>query len=62
MSEPHRAVYPDSYAKEARVKINVTLEDGSIKKYMAYFSKRESEGIWKCLTLGELSPSLFPGQ
>lgn len=37
MSDPHRAVYPD--AKEARVKIVVTLNDGSTEKYQVYFSR-----------------------
>lgn len=62
MSMPHRAVYPDAYAKEARVKLIVTLEDGSTKKYMAYFTRRDSGDTWKCSSLGKLSPSLFPGQ
>jgi len=59
MSDPHRAVYPD--AKEARVKIVVTREDGFSEKYMAYFSRRDNGVSWKCQTLGKLSPSLFPG-
>ena len=63
MSDPHRAaVYPDAYAKEARVKIIVTLKDGSTEKYMAYFSKRDSGSTWVCNDMGKLSPGLFPEQ
>jgi hypothetical protein len=62
MSEPHRAVYPDAYAKEARVKILVRRKDGSTEKFIAYFSRRHSGLEWKCQELGKLSPSLFPAQ
>lgn len=58
MSDPHRAVYPD--AKEARVKIVVTLKDGSTEKYQAYFSRSDSGDVWVCKGLGKLSASLFP--
>jgi len=62
MSEPHRAVYSNAYASEARVKIVVTQGDGSAEKYMVYFSKRDSGGTWKFKSLGRLSPGLFPGK
>lgn len=76
MSDPHRAVYSNAYASEARVKIVVTLggkqgdEQGDVStagdvstdKYMAYFSKRDSGGTWKFRSLGKLSPGLFPGE
>ena len=58
MSDPHRSVYPD--AKEARVKIVVTLNDGSTEKYQAYFSRADSGDAWVCKGLGKLSASLFP--
>ena len=62
MSEPHRAVYLDAYAKEARVKIIVTLEDGSIEKYLAHFSKRKTGVAWECIELEQLSPRLLSRQ
>ena len=58
MSDPHRAVFPN--AKEARVKIIVTLKDGSTEKYQAYFSKPDSGNVWVYKGLGKLSTSLFP--
>lgn len=58
MSDPHRAVSPE--AKEARVKIIVTLMDGSTEKYQAYFSRRDSGDGWECIDLGKLSAGLFP--
>ena len=60
MSEPHRAISPDT--KEARVKIIATLKDGSVAKYQAFFSKKNSRGTWKCESLGKLSAGLFPGK
>ena len=60
MSDPHRAVSAD--AKEARVKIIVTMKDGTTEKYMAYFSRKDSGNIWACKALGKLSTGLFPGQ
>ena len=62
MSDPHRAVFPDAYASEARVKIIVTRDDGSTEKHMAYFSRRDTGNKWKCKSLGKLSPGLFPGK
>ena len=62
MSDPHRAVFTDAYASEARVKIIVTHDDGSTEKYMAYFSRRDTGNRWKCKSLGKLSPGLFPGK
>lgn len=58
MSDPHRAVSPD--AKEARVKIVVTLKDGSTEKYQAYFSRWDSGDVWECIGVGKLSAGLFP--
>ena len=58
MSEPHRAVNPD--AKEARVKMIVTLNDGSTEKLQAYFSRADSGNAWTFKGLGKLSPGLFP--
>ncbi|MGE5614808.1 MAG: hypothetical protein ACM3XR_10425 [Bacillota bacterium] len=58
MSDPHRAVFP--YATEARVKIIATRDDGSTEKYMAHFSRKDTGGKWKCISLGKLSSSLFP--
>ncbi len=70
MSDPHRAVYSNANASEARVKIVVklgdkqgngsTAGDASTKKYMAYFSKRDTGGKWEFRSLGKLSPGLFP--
>jgi len=58
MSEPHRAVKPD--AKEARVKMIVTLNDGSTEKLQGYFSRADSGDAWMFQGLGKLSPGLFP--
>lgn len=58
MSEPHRAVNPD--AKEARVKIIVTLNDGSTEKLQGCFSRADSGDTWMFQGLGKLSPGLFP--
>ncbi|KUO74884.1 MAG: hypothetical protein APF81_23350 [Desulfosporosinus sp. BRH_c37] len=58
MSDPHRAVNPD--AKEARVKIIVTLNDGSTEKLQGYFSRGDSGGTWVFKGLGKLSTGLFP--
>ncbi|AFQ45323.1 hypothetical protein [Desulfosporosinus meridiei] len=58
MSEPHRAVNPD--AKEARVKMIVTLNDGSTEKLQGYFSRADSGDTWIFQGLGKLSPGLFP--
>lgn len=58
MSDPHRAVSPD--AKEARVKIIVTLKDGSTEKFQGYFSRGDSGEKWVFQGLGKLSTGLFP--
>lgn len=58
MSDPHRAVSPD--AKEARVKIIVTLKDGSTEKFQGYFSRGDSGDKWVFKGLGKLSTGLFP--
>jgi len=58
MSDPHRAVSPDG--KEARVKIIVTLNDGSTEKLQGYFSRADSGDAWVFRGLGKLSPGLFP--
>ena len=60
MSDPHRAVNPD--AKEARVKIIVTLKDGSTEKLQGYFSRGDSRNTWVFKGLGKLSTGLFPQQ
>ncbi|SHJ09360.1 hypothetical protein [Desulfosporosinus lacus] len=57
MSEPHRAVKD---AKEARVKMIVTLNDGSTEKLQGYFSRADSGDAWMFQGLGKLSPGLFP--
>ncbi|MGI6669792.1 MAG: hypothetical protein ACOX4M_10660 [Acetivibrionales bacterium] len=62
MSDPHRAVFPDAYASEARVKIIVSRHDGSAEKFMAHFSRRDTGKRWEFKSLGKLSPSLFPGK
>lgn len=58
MSDPHRAVNPDAH--EARVKMIVTLKDGSTEKLQGYFSRADSGDTWRFEGLGKLSPSLFP--
>jgi len=58
MSDPHRAVNPD--AKEARVKIIVSLNDGSTEKLQGYFSRADSGDAWVFRGLGKLSAGLFP--
>ena len=58
MSDPHRAVNPD--AKEARVKMIVTLNDGSTEKLQGYFSRTDSGDTWVFRGLGKLSAGLFP--
>jgi hypothetical protein len=58
MSDPHRADNPDG--KEARVKIIVTLHDGSTEKLQGCFSRADSGDAWVFRGLGKLSPGLFP--
>lgn len=58
MSDPHRAVNSD--AREARVKIIVTLNNGSTEKLQGYFSRADSGETWVFSGLGKLSAGLFP--
>jgi hypothetical protein len=57
-SDPHRVSPFGEYMAEARVKLVVTLQDGSVGKRQMYVSRKQDGKTWRVKNVGELRPGL----